>query len=73
MELDRPTKIGLKHVGTGFLAFIIVLLITQFLFPSPTGIIGATFAIMSVMVISASKEAYRIGEASSNVRASADN
>ncbi|MBN2437826.1 MAG: hypothetical protein JXL20_04425 [Deltaproteobacteria bacterium] len=61
MKLEPPIRIALKHIGTAFLAFIIVLLITHLLFPTTAGLIGAAFAIMSGSVLSAAKEAYRAG------------
>ena len=65
MNLDKPTRIALKHVGIGFIAFVIVLVVTQFLFPTNAGMIGAAFAVMTGSVISASNEAYKTGQMSS--------
>jgi len=72
MAMDTYTKIGLKYIGTGLLAFLIVAVIAQFLFPSPTGLVGAAVAIMSSMVMSAAKDAYKQGKASLNTSVSTD-
>ena len=68
VNIDKPTRIALKHIGIGFIALVTVLVVTQFLFPTNAGMIGATFAVMTGSVISASNEAYKTGRMSSVVK-----
>ena len=63
MKLEKPTIIGFKYVGAGLLAFTIsVLIISRFIEYSSSCAVGVGVSVMSAMVMSASKEAYRVGK-----------
>lgn len=62
MKMDKPTIIGFKYVGAGLLAFAICLLIiTKLIGYNSSGTIGSDVGIMSAMVMTAAREAYRVG------------
>ena len=62
MKLDKPTIIGFKYIGAGLVAFAIcAVIISKLLAYSSTCAVSAGVAVMSAMVMSAAKEAYRVG------------
>ena len=63
MKLEKPTIIGFKYVGAGILAFTIsVLIISRFIEYSSSYAVAVGVSVMSAMVMSAPKEAYRVGK-----------